>query len=76
MTEEDLRQAGEVFISSTGGGVIAVTTINDKPVGNGAPGLTTGKLGDMYWKKRAEGWGATALDDLLEDEISLAAGAD
>jgi branched-chain amino acid aminotransferase len=76
LTEADLRNADEVFISSTGGGVIAVTLINDKPIGNGAPGLTTGKLSDNYWKKRAEGWEATPLADLLEPEMPQAAGAD
>ncbi|MFP6690809.1 MAG: aminotransferase class IV [Alphaproteobacteria bacterium] len=76
LTEADLREADEVFISSTGGGVIAVTMVNDKPVGNGAPGLTTGKLSDNYWKKRAAGWAATPLADLLEPEMPQAAGAD
>ena len=76
LTEADLREADEVFISSTGGGVISVTLVNDKPVGNGAPGLTTSKLSDTYWKKRAEGWHATPLTDLLESELDQAAGAD
>ena len=76
LTDSDLREADEVFISSTGGGVIAVTMVNDKPVGNGAPGLTTGKLSDNYWKKRSEGWAATPLADLLEPEMPKAAGAD
>jgi len=53
-----------------------VTLVNDKPVGNGAPGLTTSKLSDTYWKKRAEGWHATPLTDLLESELDQAAGAD
>ncbi len=76
LTEDDLKNADEAFISSTGGGVIAVTMVNNKPIGNGAPGLTTGKLGDRYWAKRAEGWEATALADLLEPEVSKAAGDD
>ena len=71
-----MREADEVFISSTGGGVISVTLVNDKPVGNGAPGITTGKLSDTYWKKRAEGWHATVLADLVEPELPQAAGAD
>lgn len=76
LTEADLREADEVFVSSTGGGVIAVTTVNDKPVGNGAPGLTTAKLSDAYWQKRSQGWHATLLADLLEPELPQAAGAD
>ncbi len=76
LTAADLQNADEVFISSTGGGVIAVTLVNDKPIGNGAPGITTGKISDNYWKKRAEGWEATPLADLLEPEMPQAAGAD
>jgi branched-chain amino acid aminotransferase len=76
LTETDLREADEVFISSTGGGVLSVTLVNGKPVGNGAPGITTGKLSDAYWRKRSEGWAATPLADLLEPELPQAAGAD
>jgi branched-chain amino acid aminotransferase len=76
LTADDLKNADEAFISSTGGGVMAVTMVNDKPIGNGAPGLTTGKLSDRYWAKRAEGWDATPFADLLEPEIAQAAGDD
>jgi len=76
LTEEDLMYADEAFISSTGGGVIAVTSVNNKPIGNGAPGLTTSKLGERYWTKRADGWETTRLADLLEPKISQAAGND
>ena len=76
LTEDDFKNADEAFISTTGGGIIAITMVNNKPIGNGAPGLTTGKLSDSYWSKRAEGWEATALADLLNLENSQAAGAD
>lgn len=76
LAEDDLKNADEAFISSTGGGIIAITMVNNKPIGNGAPGLTTGKLSDRYWAKRAEGWEATALADLLKPETSQAAGDD
>ncbi|MBT5038546.1 MAG: branched-chain amino acid--2-keto-4-methylthiobutyrate aminotransferase [Rhodospirillaceae bacterium] len=76
LTKADLQDADEVFVSSTGGGVMAVTLINDKPIGNGAPGITTSKLSDNYWKKRSEGWDSTPFSDILEPEIPQAAGAD
>ena len=76
LTKEDLQEADEVFVSSTGGGVMPVTLINDKPVGNGAPGITTGKLSDNYWKRRSEGWNSTPFTDLLGPDMSQAAGAD
>ena len=72
---EDLEEAGEAFISSSGGGVMPVVRVNDKPIGNGAPGITTGRLSDLYWSKRADGWHATPVADLLEDEEEQAASA-
>ncbi len=66
MTPDELLNAGEAFISSSGGGVIPVTRVNDRPIGNGAPGMTTGQLSELYWKKRAAGWHATPVEDLLE----------
>ena len=49
LVAEDLEQANEAFISSSGGGVMPVVRVNDKPIGNGAPGITTGRLSDLYW---------------------------
>ena len=65
LDEQDLEDADEAFISSTGGGIIPVTQVNGRPIANGAPGLTTGRLSDLYWGNRAEGWHATSVDDLL-----------
>jgi branched-chain amino acid aminotransferase len=61
----DLLNAKEAFISSTGGGVIPVTRVNDRPLGNGAPGITTGNLRERYWSKRKAGWHATTVESLL-----------
>lgn len=72
---EDLERAGEAFISSSAGGVIPVVRVNDKPIGNGAPGIATGRLADLYWAKRAEGWHATPVADLLEEPGERAASA-
>ena len=52
-----------------------VVRVNDKPIGNGAPGITTGRLTDLYWLKRADGWHATPVADLLEPEEEQAASA-
>jgi branched-chain amino acid aminotransferase len=76
LTAEDLRGANEVFLSSTGGGVIPVTRVSDQAVANGAPGLTTGRLSDLYWRKRAEGWLTTPVADLLQPEVAEAASAE
>jgi branched-subunit amino acid aminotransferase/4-amino-4-deoxychorismate lyase len=44
-----VRGADEVFISSTAGGIIPVTTVDGKPIGNGRPGPVTLRLRGAYW---------------------------
>jgi len=44
VTIADLRNAAEVFITSTTKGILSVTTIDGKPVGNGLPGKVTLQL--------------------------------
>jgi branched-chain amino acid aminotransferase len=63
---EALQKAPEAFISSTAGGIIPVTRVDDKPLGNGAPGLLTGQIKKTYWDKRRAGWLGTSVDSLLE----------
>jgi len=46
---DEVRAADEVFISSTAGGVIPVTTVDGKPVGAGEPGPVTWRLREAYW---------------------------
>jgi branched-chain amino acid aminotransferase len=45
----ELGQADEVFLSSTAGGVIPVTTVDGEAVDNGEPGPVTRQLRDAYW---------------------------
>ncbi len=45
----DLRRADEVFLSSTAGGIMPVTTVDGKVIGGGRPGPTTLRLRDAYW---------------------------
>ena len=51
-----LRSADEVFISTTGGGVIPITKVDGVAVGSGEPGPVTRRLDDLYWSKREGGW--------------------
>ena len=46
---EELRRAAEVFISSTAGGIIPVTTLDGEVVGRGDPGPFTLRLRAAYW---------------------------
>ena len=45
----EMRSADEVFISSTAGGIIPVTTVDSEPVGGGKPGPVTWRLREAYW---------------------------
>jgi branched-chain amino acid aminotransferase len=45
---DEVRGADEVFIASTAGGVVPVTTIDGSAVGAGEPGPTTLRLREAY----------------------------
>ena len=62
---DELRDADEAFATSSAGGIMPVTAIDDKPLGNGAPGILTTRLADSYWRRREAGWCGTRIDDLL-----------
>lgn len=44
-----LKGAEEVFITSTAGGVMPVSRIDDEPVGSGRPGPVTARIRERYW---------------------------
>lgn len=45
----EARSADELFLTSTAGGVMPVTRIDDETVGDGTPGPITRDLRDRYW---------------------------
>ncbi len=45
----ELRACREVFLSSSGGGVLPVTRLDGQPVADGVPGPLTQKLLQTYW---------------------------
>jgi branched-chain amino acid aminotransferase len=59
---EVAEKAAEIFITSTAGGVMPVTTINGKPVGDGKPGPVTTLIQKRYWEAHDEKPWATAVD--------------
>lgn len=58
---EELRAADEIFLSSTAGGIVAVTTVDGEPVGDGKMGPITRQLHDLYWSKKEAGWHGTPV---------------
>ena len=58
----EMRAADEVFISTTGGGVIPITKVDGCAIGAGVPGPVTRRLDGLYWGKRKSNWLATPID--------------
>jgi branched-chain amino acid aminotransferase len=54
LTPTALMNAEEIFITSTAGGVMPVTSIEGKPVGDGRPGSLTQRIVDEYWRKHKD----------------------
>ena len=52
-----LRAASEIFLTSTAGGVMPVTTLDGRQVGEGKPGRVTLLRRRRYWEAHEEdGW--------------------
>ena len=49
VSSKELRDADEVFATSTAGGIMPVTQVDGRTVGNGKPGLVTLRLRKGYW---------------------------
>ena len=49
VSADEFREADEVFITSTSGGVMPVTRFEGRILGNGAPGAVTMRLKETYW---------------------------
>ncbi|MCJ9700039.1 aminotransferase class IV [Bradyrhizobium sp. SHOUNA76] len=56
ITETQLIQANEIFLTSTAGGIIPITSVGDRIVGDGQPGPKTVQIHKAYWSRRAAGW--------------------
>jgi branched-chain amino acid aminotransferase len=52
----ELRDADEIFVSSTAGGVIGVSRIDGRILHNDRPGPISAKIRETYWNKRLAGW--------------------
>lgn len=57
-----LRAADELFLTSTAGGVMPVTQLDGRRVGNGRPGALTLRLREAYWDAHREGDWTLAVD--------------
>lgn len=51
VSRAEIKGADEVFITSTAGGIMPVTRIDDTAIANGQVGSVTSQLMDLYWRK-------------------------
>lgn len=58
---DELRQADEIFLCTTAGGIMPVSRIDGHIMGNDRPGVISTTLKDRFWSRRAEGWHATPV---------------
>ncbi|HEV2160521.1 aminotransferase class IV [Bradyrhizobium sp.] len=56
ISETQLLQSNEIFLTSTAGGIIPITTVGELTIGDGLPGPKTVQLHRAYWSRRATGW--------------------
>lgn len=54
ISREELLDADEILSCTTAGGVMPITRIEDRILGNGAPGPVSMALRELYWAKHAD----------------------
>lgn len=59
---DELRRADEIFISSTAGGIMPITRLDDCPLGDGSPGPLTQRLRQLYWDAHDDDHYVTRID--------------
>ena len=58
----ELRDADEIFLATTAGGIMPASRIDGRIMGNDRPGPISARLRETFWSKRAAGWHATPID--------------
>lgn len=61
VSRAEIKAADEVFITSTAGGIMPVTRIDDTAIADGQVGSVTRRLMDLYWQKHDDPAWSTAV---------------
>jgi branched-chain amino acid aminotransferase len=64
ITSEKFKNSIEAFATSTAGGIIPITKIDGKVIGNGTIGTITSKIKDLYWEKHTDPDWSECVEDL------------
>jgi branched-chain amino acid aminotransferase len=58
----EAREADEIFLATTAGGVMPASRIDGRIMSNDRPGPISMKIKETFWAKRASGWHTTPVD--------------
>ncbi|ONG58142.1 branched-chain amino acid--2-keto-4-methylthiobutyrate aminotransferase [Pseudoroseomonas deserti] len=64
ITRAEFEDADEIFAATTAGGVMPVSRLGKRIMGNDRPGPLSLQLKDTYWRRHAEGWHRTPVRPL------------
>lgn len=57
-----IEDADEIFFSTTAGGIMPVSRLGGRILGNDRPGPISARLRETFWQRREQGWHATPID--------------
>ena len=63
--ESEVRDADEIFLSTTAGGIMPASRIEGRIMGNDRPGPISQTLRETFWRRRNAGWRATPIEGLI-----------
>jgi branched-chain amino acid aminotransferase len=66
LSTKKLESSFEAFASSTAGGIMPITKVNGKKIGQGTPGKITRLLHKIYWNKHTDPNWSVSVEDLLQ----------
>jgi len=58
----ELHECDEIFLATTAGGIMPVSRLDGRILGNDRPGEISSRLRELFWAKRAQGWHATPVE--------------
>lgn len=64
-TGDELREADEVFLSTTAGGIMPAARLDKRTLGNDRPGPVAARLRELFWQRREAGWHGLKVDYTL-----------
>ncbi len=62
---EKLKNANELFATSTAGGIMPITRVNGELIADGKVGIHTRKIHKLYWEKHSDNSWSVPITDIL-----------